>query len=138
MKKNYKFKPDDYNSLVDTFIEFCEDFHDMVYSQRWKRKDKLAKYEELEKRFKQFQPFEKAFITEWNNDYFPFEFWKIDSNVFYMMNDVLKNGELDPDESVEQLAYHLHWYSDRMNQNRLYILHTYWLLVLNCIDHTLV
>lgn len=122
MKEGYKFKPDDHESLVDTFIKFCEDFADMVYSQSWKRKDKLAKYKELEKCFKQFQPFEKAFIAEWNNGYFPFEFWKIDSNVFYMMRNVVKDGKIDPDESVEQLAYHLDWYSDRMNQNRLYII----------------
>lgn len=130
MKKNYKFDPNEHESTLDALIDFTEDFAKMVSSKRWKCKDQLKKYESLKQCFKQFQVFEQAYINWWNTSEYPFEFWESWCDAKGIYEEVLEDGVLSLNEALESLSYHLNWYNDRMNQNRMLVLHLLWILVL--------
>ena len=132
MKKHYKFKEGDHGSLVDAFIDFCEDFNKLVSPNRWREKPQLKRYEDLKRCAAMFREFEEAYIRDWNSSSFPFVFSESWFNLRHMLQELKdEHGEITLDSTLDSLTYHLCWYSDRMNQNRLLILHCLFNLTLD-------
>lgn len=131
MKKHYKFKEGEHGDLVETFIDFCEDFDKLASSNRWRGKDQLKHYEDLKRCHAIFKEFEEAFIRDWNGSDYPFTFSESWFDLRYMLQEISEDGKITLDKVLDSLTYHLCWYDDRMNQNRLLILHCLFNLALD-------